>query len=160
MSLLAQIVLAGVIFLAGMAGGWKAHMGVVAQAELAAADARASDAKRQIRTIDKASTAQVANLARINSQLGDAREKIASLSGRECLDSGTVGVLSAINSEPGATPASQPASAPAAPAAGGDERFATEADTARAIAICRASYAAVAGQLNQILDIEEQRHPP
>ena len=160
MSLLTQIVIAGVIFLAGLGTGWKAHVGVVAEAELKAADARASDARKQIRTIDKASSAQVASLARINSQLGDAREKIANLSGRECLGSGTVGMLNAINSEPGATAASQPASAPAAAAAGGDERYATEADTARAIAICRATYAAVAGQLNQILDIEDKRHPP
>lgn len=160
MSLLAQIVIAGVIFLAGLGTGWKAHMGVVAQAELEAADARATDAKKQIRTIDKASAAQVAALTRINTQLGDAREKIAKLSGRKCLDAGTVSMLNAINSEPGATIASKPASAPAAAAASGDERYATEADTARAIAICRAGYAAVAGQLNQILDIEDKRNPP
>lgn len=160
MSLLIQIVLAGVIFLAGLGTGWKVHMGVVAQAELEAADARATDAKKQIRVIDKASAAQVASLARINNQLGDARENISKLSGRECLGAGTVGMLNSINSEPGATLASQPASSPAAVAAGGDERYSTEADVARAIAICRASYAGVAGQLNQILDIEDKRHPP
>jgi len=159
MSLLVQIIIVGVVFLAGLGTGWKAHVGVVAQAELEAADARATDAKKQIRVIDKASATQVAILSRINNQLGEAREKIANLSGRECLGSGTVGMLNSINSEPGATPASQPASAPSAAATGGDERYATEADTARAIAICRATYAAVAGQLNQILDIEDKRHP-
>ena len=159
-TLLIQIVIAAVLFAAGGATGIKWQLGVQARAQLAAADARATDAKQQIKAIDKASAAHVATLANINNQLGNAREQIAKLSGRECFSAGTVRLLNAIGSEPGAAAASQPASAPAAAAPAGDERFATEADTARAIAICRASYSAVAGQLNQILDIEDKRHPP
>lgn len=56
MSLLAQLVLALAIFAAGGATGIKWQIGVHAQAQLAADDARASDARRQIRTNDKAAT--------------------------------------------------------------------------------------------------------
>ena len=56
------------------------------------------------------------------------------------------------------TPAANPAGAPPAPAApAADDGYASERDTAEHIAICRASYAAVSDQLNQILDIEDER---
>ena len=44
-------------------------------------------------------------------------------------------------------------------AAGAPQAFATDRDVSTAIADCRASYGAVASQVNQILDIEERRHP-
>ena len=50
--------------------------------------------------------------------------------------------------------------APAAPAPDDATGYATERDTADHIATCRASYAAVSDQLNQILDFEDKRHPP
>lgn len=154
-----QAGIAALIFAAGAAGGVKWELGVQARAELAAADARATDAKRQIRISDKSATSHAAALAKINNQLGNAREKIASLSGRECLDSGTVGMLNDIGVEPVPAAAGESAS-PAPTAAGGTGlRFATERDTASAIAICRARYAEVSSQVNQILDIEEARHP-
>lgn len=159
MNPLATLAGALAIFVAGGMGGIKWQLGVQARAQLAAADARATDAKAQIKNIDKASATQVATVATLNKQLGAAREKIGALSNRECLAAGTVGMLNALGAEPGAAAAGQPAGAPPAAAPGGDERYATQADTARAIAICRATYAAVSGQLNQILDIEAQRHP-
>ena len=57
--------------------------------------------------------------------------------------------------------ASSPAGAPSAAAAPGAHPpslgYASERDTARWIASCRAQYGAVAEQLEQILDIEDNR---
>jgi hypothetical protein len=160
MSWAIQAAIAAVIFAAGGAAGIKWQLGVQARAELAAADLRAADAKRQIKAIDKAASAHLTALATLNNKLGAAREKIASLSGRECFDADTVSVLNDIGGEPVRAAAGEPAGAPTAPAAGSGLRFATERDTAGAIAICRARYAEVASQINRILDIEEARHPP
>ena len=60
-------------------------------------------------------------------------------------------------------PAANPAGAPPAPAAPVPDDttgYAIERDTADHIATCRASYAVVSDQLNQILDFEYKRHPP
>lgn len=158
--MLAQLAIALAVFLAGGMGGIKWQLGVQARAQLVAQQALETDKKFQNKINDQASAAQAATLAGINKNLGNAREHIAKLSGRQCLGAGTVRLLNALGAEPGAAAARQPAGAPGAVAAGGDDRFATEADTARAIAICRSTYAAVSGQLNQILDIEDKRHPP
>jgi hypothetical protein len=153
----AQAVIAALIFAAGGAGGIKWQLGVQARAELAAADLRARDAARQIKVIDQAATAHVTALAKINQKLGDAREKIALLSGRECFDAGTAGVLNAIGDQPVRTPPGESAGEAPATAPGGDIRYSTDRDAAGAIAICRARYAEVSSQINQILDIEEAR---
>jgi hypothetical protein len=155
-----QAVIAAVIFVAGGAGGIKWQLGVQARSELVAADLRVRDAARQIKIINQAATAHVTALANISSKLGDAREKIANLSGRECLDAGTVGVLNDIGGEPVRAVTGQSAGAAPASATSGDLRFATDRDAAGAIAICRARYAEVASQLNQILDIEQTRRGP
>lgn len=129
-------------------------------------EARDTDARQQRKFNDQAAGQQAAALARINQQLGDARAHIATLSAdRQCLDAGTVGMLNNI-----ATPtrgiglratASGTAGAPgstAAPAAYTPSLgYASERDTARWIATCRAQYGAVAEQLEQILDIEDNR---
>lgn len=159
MTLAIQAAIAAIIFAAGAAGGIKWQLGVQARADMVAADVRASDAKRQIKALDKGATAHVTALAAINNKLGDAREKIAQLSSRECLDADTVGMLNAIGGEPVRAVASEPARAPATTPAGSGVGFATERDAASAIAICRARYAEVSGQLHQILDIEDHRHP-
>jgi hypothetical protein len=158
--LLVVMLAAVVTFAAGGVGGVKWQKGVQAREELAAAQIRASESRRQIRVIDKVATAHVATLAKVNNQLGDAREKIASLSGRECFDAGTVGVLNAIGGEPVRTTASELAGTARATASGAGLRFATERDAASAIAVCRARYAQVSDQLNAILDIEEARQAP
>lgn len=155
--LAAVLAIAAALFFAGLGIGIKWQRGVQAVADAAAADARAADGKRQIRAMDTASTTQVAALAKLNNQLGNAREKIALLSGRECLDAATVGVLNAIGGQPVPAAASEPAGETAAAAAGNGIRFATERDTAGYIALCRARYAEVAGQLDLILDIEDAR---
>lgn len=160
MSWLAQIAIAVAIFTAGAAGGVKWQLGVQARADLAAAEARASDTKQQRQFGDRASATHAAALATINNKLGDAREKIATLSGRECLDAGTVGVLNAIGGEPVRAAASHAEGSAAATASGAGLRFATERDVGSAIATCRAKYAEVASQLDQILDIEDRRYPP
>jgi hypothetical protein len=147
-------------FVAGGAGGIKWQQGVQARVDLAAAEARATDSRGQIRAMDKAAGAHAAALTTLNKQLGAAREKIANLSGRECLDSDVVRVLNDIGDKPVRAPASHPESAPPAVAVGGGLRFATDRDAAGAIAVCRARYSEVSSQLNQILDIEDGRTPP
>ena len=155
--LVALLLVALAIFAAGGATGIKWQLGVQARADMAAADLRAADAKAQIRAMDKSSGQHAAALANINHQLGAAHEKIVSLSGRECLDAGTVGMLNAIGGEPVPAAAIQSAGEAPALATGGGIRFATERDAASAIATCRARYAEVASQVNQILDIEAAR---
>lgn len=152
------VAMAAAIFAAGGATGIKWQLGVQARSDLAASDVRVADAKAQIRVLDKAASQHAADLANFNNQLGNAREKIAALSGRRCLDVGTVRVLNAIGHKPMPALAGEPAGEADAPATGGGLRFATERDTASAIAVCRARYAEVASQVNQILDIEESRH--
>jgi len=59
-------------------------------------------------------------------------------------------------------PAANPAGAPPAPAAPAPDDatgYAIERDTADHIATCRASYAVVSDQLNQILDFAVMQHP-
>lgn len=159
MNPLAQIVIAIAIFAAGGAAGIKWHAGQDAIAAAADEKARADDAEEKRKQADKAAEAHVGALAKINNQLGAAREKIALLSDRECFDAGTVGVLNAVGREPVPAAAAESAGAPDAAAAGGGLRFATERDAAGAIAICRARYAEVSGQLDAILDIEDARYP-
>lgn len=154
----AQAVIAALIFAAGGAGGIKWQLGVQAREQLAAADLRSRDAARQIKVIDQAAGAHVTALANINQKLGDARGKIALLSGRECFDAGTVGVLNAIGNQSVPAPAGQPSGPAPAVAPSGGLRFSTDRDAGGAIAICRARYAEVTSQVNQILDIEEARH--
>lgn len=157
MSWAAKFAIFLIFFIAGGAAGVKWQLGVQARAELAASDLRASDARQQRIFGDKASTTHAAALAVINNKLGDAREEIALLSGRECLDARTVGMLNDIGREPVPASAREPASAASALAAGGGLRFATERDAASAIAVCRARYAEVSSQVNQILDVEDAR---
>lgn len=151
MSWALQLVLAMAIFAAGGAAGIKWHAGVDAQRELAAQELHESDAKQQRQFIDLAAGKHASAVATLSTQLGNAREKIVNLSGRACLDADTVGVLNDIGGQPMRAAARDPARAPAA--------VATDRDVSIAIATCRASYSAVADQINRILDIEEQRHP-
>ena len=160
MSWAIQAVLAGIIFAAGVAGGINWHAGQDAIAAKEADDARASDARQQYLIGDKAATGHARALATINNKLGAALGQIALLSGRECFGADTASMLNTIGSEPGPAAASEPAGSPPAVAAGTGIRFTTDRDAAGYIALCRARYAEVSSQVNQILDIEEARHPP
>lgn len=155
-----QLIIALVIFAAGAAGGIRWHAGQDAIAAQAAAELAKSDQMQQRKFGDKAATSHAQALASINTKLGDAREKIALLSDRQCLDAGTVRMLNAIGSEPVRATAGQSEGAAGAPASGSGLRFATERDTAAAIALCRARYAEAVSLVNQIMDIEDARHPP
>ena len=138
---------------------WRWTANTAAQRE-AEHQARESDARQQRRFADQAAGAHARTVATLNNRLGDARAQIALLSDRQCLDAGTVRMLNNIGASGLGvrTPAANPASAPPAPAApAADDAYASERDTAEHIAICRASYAAVSDQLNQILDIEDER---
>jgi hypothetical protein len=160
MSLAAKLVLALALFVGGFAGGIKWHVGIVAARELEQQLARESDAKQQRQFNDRQAGLHAGALAKLNDQLGNAREKIARLSGRACLDAGTVGVLNATGVVDGAAAAGQPAGPAPATAVGADVGFSTDVDVAGYIALCRTRYGEVSHQLNQILDIEDRRHPP
>lgn len=128
---------------------WQANTAAAAQA---ASEALQSDQRQQRRLADAAAGQHAAALVSINRQLGAAREKIATLSGRQCLDAGTVGVLNAIGGDVDLrAPAGDPASAAGATA--------SDRDVAAALATCRSAYATVRNQVIQILDIEDKRHP-
>lgn len=159
MSILAQIAIAFLIFAAGTGAGIRWHVGQDAIAAEAARDARDSDARQQRRFQDLQAGRQAGQLATLNTKLGDARARIATLSGRACLDPGTVGVLNATGvPEPGPV-ASKPARAASAASASENERWASDADASEQIAICRTRYGEVSEQLNRILDIEDRRSP-
>ena len=159
MSWAVQAVIAAIIFAAGGAAGIKWHAGLDAIAAKEADELRQADARQQARFADHAATSHARALATINDKLGAAREKIASLSGRECFGADTASMLNTIGSEPVPAAASEPAGAPPAAALGAGLRFTTDRDAAGYIALCRARYAEVASQVNQILDIEEARQP-
>ncbi|MDY0105320.1 MAG: hypothetical protein RBS27_01500 [Giesbergeria sp.] len=133
------------------------------RAEQVAQEARETDARQQRSFADQAAGRHAQQLATINTQLGDARAHIARLSSRPCLSAGTVGMLNHIGAASGLGVRTHPGQlagappAPAAPAPDDAAGYATERDTAAHIATCRASYAAVSDQLNQILDIEDRR---
>jgi len=133
-------------------------------AEQQAETARQLEARQQREAAATAASKHAARVAVLSTQLGDARAHIARLSDRQCLAAGTVRMLNGIGASglgvraPAANPAGAPP-APAAPAPDDASSYATERDTADHIATCRASYAAVSDQLNQILDIEDKRHP-
>ena len=139
---------------------WAAADGQRIAQEQAAQQARETDARQQRRFADQAAAQHAQQLATLNTQLGAAHAHIARLSDRQCLTAGTVRMLNNIGASglgvraPAANPAGAPP-APAAPAA--DDAYASERDTAEHIALCRASYAEVSDQLNQILDIEDER---
>ena len=149
MSWALQLVLALVIFAAGGAAGIKYHAGVDAQRELVAKELRESDSRQQRKFSDTAAGKHASTVATLSNQLGNAREKIANLSGRACLDVDTVRVLNAIGG--------QPVRATASDAAGAPQAAASDRDVGTAIAVCRAGYGEIESQLNQILDIEERR---
>ncbi len=144
---------------------WQA--GRAAQAELAVRDQAAELQRLQRRAMDAGALQHAEHLRTLNRQLGAAHARIAQLAGRDCLDPGTVGVLNDIGGAVRAA-AGQPAPAAAAPAAdrgdgipgGAGLRYSTDRDVAAALAVCRARYAEVSGQLDAILDIEEARHGP
>lgn len=140
-------------------GAWRVQSWRHDSAELARQELIESDARLQRMASDKAAGKHAAQLAALNDQLGDAREKIASLPGRECLSDGAVGMLNATGNVAVPAPASEPASAPAAASSGSGIRFATDRDIAGYIALCRTRYAEVSEQLNKILDIEDALNP-
>lgn len=162
--LVAALVLAGALFGAGMWTGdaWRQGRAAVAAQ---AAQRDAAQARRSLaRFADARATQHAVTVRSINKQLGVAYARIAKLSGRDCLDPGTVGVLNDIGGADVRAAAGEPDGAPGAAAGGGGDgesgaglRFSTDRDLARAIAVCRGRYAEVSGQLNGILDIEERR---
>lgn len=154
-----KLAIALVVFLAGLASGVKIHAGLVAQRDLAAVNKQQSTARLQRQGSDGDGLAHALAVEKISTQLGAAREQIAQLSGRQCLDAGTVSMLNNIGADPVRTATGEPESAPAAASSGGGLRFATDRDVARGLAICRAEYAKAKDLVDQIQDIEERRNP-
>ena len=135
-------------------------------AEQQAEPARQLEARQQREAAATAASKHVARVAVLSNQLGDARAQIALLSDRQCLTAGTVRLLNGIGASGLGVraPSGEPAAAAAAAAATGPDDaaagYASVRDTAGHIALCRARYAEVSEQLNQILNIEDKRHPP
>jgi hypothetical protein len=79
MSLALQLVLAGVLLIVGAAGGWKAHVGVVAQRDLAAAKENFRTGERRQEASAQITKAKDAKIASINSRyitaLGELRKR-------------------------------------------------------------------------------------
>lgn len=130
--------------------------------EREADDLRQADARQQRKFNDLAGGKHAAVVDALNRQLGDARARIALLSTtRQCLDAGTVRLLNDIGRPGGLglrAAAGQPAGAAGAAAgSGNDGPGASERATADHIAVCRAGYARLSDQLNQILDVEARR---
>ena len=159
MSWAAKLVILLAIFVAGAAVGIKWQLGVQARADVLIEQVRALDAEKQRLAGDAAAINHAVALAAINQKLGSANAYISKLSGRECLGAGAVGMLNSIGGDAVPAAAIDPAGSPPAAAPGDGLRFATERDVAGAIAVCRAGYAGLSSQLNQILDIEEKRNP-
>ncbi len=154
------------------AGTWRVQEwrhGAIDAKRLAAAaaerDAQDREAESQREYNQVRAGMHAAALAGLNTQLGDARAHIATLSTtRRCLGAGTVGLLNGIGKPPGLAlraTAGQPAgAAQAAAGSAADDAaagYASESDTAGHIATCRAWYGEVESQLNKIIDIEERR---
>jgi len=141
---------------------WRWTANTAAQRE-AEHQARDSDARQQRRFADQAAGVHARTVATLNTKLGDARAQIALLSDRQCLDAGTVRLLNGIGASglgvrsPSGESAGAAAAAAGLAADGAATGYASERDTAGHIALCRARYAEVSGQLNQILDIEDAR---
>ena len=153
-----RLAVAACLFVAGLATGIKYHAGLIAREALAAQVQLDADRQKQRQANDQAAAKNSQRLATLSKQLGDARETIAHLSGRTCLNAGTVRMLNDIGSEPVRAAASEPAPAPTAAGSTDEQPASSDIDVARAIAQCRAGYAGLAGQLDAILDIEEARH--
>jgi len=158
-SIWAKLVILIAVFVAGGATGVKWQIGVQAKAELEAKKLREADARQQRQLGERKVVDHLTTIATLNRQLGAARETIARLPGRDCLDPSTVRLLNHIGDGLRTAPGSiddPPETAPS----GGGLRFSTDRDAATALATCRAAYAEVSGQLNKIIDLEEARRAP
>lgn len=146
--------------------GHQWHAGRAAQSALGEREHAAELQRIQRRAMDAGALQHAQRVRTIHRQLEAAHARIAHLSGRDCLDPGTVGLLNDLAGGVRA-PAGQPAAAPSATAPGGGDgivvgglRHSTDRDVARALAICRAGYATLSDQIDRILDIEDARHGP
>ncbi len=137
---------------------------------------RAGEESAQRAINDRKAGEHAAAISKLTKQLGDTRAHIATLSTRRCLGADTVGMLNAIGKPAGGglglrATTGNAASTAAAAAGSGDnvskpapigehsaDVYASEQDTAKQIAVCRAGYAQISDQLNKILDIEDRRN--
>lgn len=142
--------------LAAYAFGWQAHARDEAERR---ATSRA--ALIELEAKYRKQGEQHAEVVRIlNEDLDEAHAQLTRLTtGRRCLDAPAVRVLNRTGRVP--APAARTDETPAAPERfeddGAGEPFATDRDAAVALAECRTQYAAVADQLNKIIDIELER---
>jgi hypothetical protein len=160
MSIWMKLAIAALLFVVGVATGIRWHAGQDAIAAQHARDLRETDARQQRQFDDLVAGRHAAQLATLNTKLGDARARIATLSGRPCLDPGTVGMLNDAGVLERGAAAGEPARPAAAASSAQGDGWASDADAAEQIAICRTRFGEVSGQLNKILDIEDRRHPP
>ena len=140
------LALMGLTLVLGGALGMRWERGEQAIAHQELKDKLREQAERE----DKKGVEHAETLEKLNRQLGDARRAVYGLTaGRDCLSARAVGVLNGIGLPATGAATSEPARAP--------EAAATDRDVGDALAICRAEHEKLAGQLNDILDIEERR---
>ncbi len=147
------------VLLAGIWLGYQWHAGATARAQIEAQAAFEKDRQETQDLADQRAIHHAEQLHYLSEQLGAAHVQISKLTSRDCLDAGTVGMLNAIGTTMPATasePADQAATTTGNPIHG--FRFSTNQDLAEQIAVCRAAYVDVSGQVNAILDIEDARH--
>lgn len=169
MSIALQIALALALLAGGAFGGieWQLGRNAIAAQAAAKLQKQSDDLKReneadQRRLADKAAGQHAATLAVLNTKLGAAYATIAKIPDRDCLDPATVSMLNNIGAGPTTPVATPPGQSPGTTSSttpAGGLRFSTNVDSANGYAYCRAQYAEVNSQLNQILDIEDKRFP-
>lgn len=76
MSILAYAVIAFAIFAAGAAGGWKAHVGIIASRDLAAVQAQERETLRRTDKIDKSAVKHEVAKAKLDTEFLVITEKI------------------------------------------------------------------------------------
>jgi len=112
MSILAYIVIAAAIFLAGAAGGWKAHVGITASRDLEAELTRQRDVLRKTEKIDTSAVRHEIAKSRIETEFVTITERVRDVVEKPvyrniCLDDGGLRLIAdAINGP--AEVASQP----------------------------------------------------
>ncbi|MGE4241736.1 hypothetical protein [Ramlibacter sp.] len=156
------LVAAVLVFAAGAWSGREWELGQQAQRDVEAQLARQTDARQQRQFNDLVAGRHAARLEVLNGKLGDAYAHIARLDRAACLDDRTVRVLNdtGVPDNRGAAAGEPARPAEAASAAGGGLRWASNISVGNYIAYCRTEYGKVSKQLDEILDIEDRRHPP
>lgn len=76
MSILAQVVIVGIVFLMGAGTGWKAHVGITASRDLAALQAQERETLRRIDKVDTAAAKHEIAKTRIETEFVEVTKEV------------------------------------------------------------------------------------